>query len=297
MTHKTEAEPRFNEFRPADILTVVFASLLMILTGIFFKKVPSAGYLMLIYSSIMIFQIILIYLSKVNKLLALFRDLVFPVIGVLIIFDSLGLIVHKINPQDIDYVLIRLDYLIFGNYPTVYLERIMHPLLTDVLEVAYSTYYFMPIALGIAVKLKGKNENFEKTLFFILLCFYLSYVGYMLFPALGPRYSIKHLQGKELGGLLLSEQIQNVLNLLEGVKRDAFPSGHTGVALTVLFLAFRFAKRLFWMLLPLALLLILATVYCRYHYVVDVIAGVVLTVVTITVGELYYKVQLRRNHG
>jgi len=297
MTHKTETGPRFNEFRPADILTVVFASLLLILTAISFKKVPSAGYLMLIYFSIIIFQILLVYLSKVNKLLALFRDLVFPVIGVLIIFDSLGLIVHIINPQDIDYVLIRLDYLIFGNYPTVYLERIMHPLLTDVLEVAYSTYYFMPVALGIAVKLKGHNENFEKTLFFILLCFYLSYIGYMLFPALGPRYSIKHLQEKELGGLLLSEQIQNVLNLLEGVKRDAFPSGHTGVALTVLFLASRFAKSLFWMLSPLVLLLILATVYCRYHYVVDVIAGVVLTVVTITVGELYYKVQMRRKHG
>jgi membrane-associated phospholipid phosphatase len=33
-------------------------------------------------------------------------------------------------------------------------------------------------------------------------------------------------------------------------------------------------KRLFWIILIPALLLIVATVYCRYHYVVDVIGGV-----------------------
>ena len=281
--------------RPADILTASFSLFLLLLIAVFYRQIPSAGSLILIYASLALFQLMLVPLSRINAFLSLTRDILFPVVSVLIIFDSLGLIVHSINPQDMDYLLIRLDYLLFGGYPTVYLERFMHPLLTDVLQLAYSTYYFLPVTLGIALKLGKKEDEFEKTLFLILLCFYLSYVGYLLVPALGPRYAMEHLHEKELGGFLVSKPVQDILNLLEGVKRDAFPSGHTGIALTVLLLAHRYARTLFrWMLIPV-LLLIVATVYCRYHYVIDVAGGVLLTVVTMASGEVYYRFRERRH--
>ncbi len=280
--------------RPADTLTIFFSSFLFILTAVNFTVIPHAEYLLLIYASLIFFQLVLVPLSELNPFLALTRDIVFPVISVIIIFDSLGLVVHRVNPQDMDYLLIRLDYLIFGGYPTLFLERFIHPLLTDLLELAYSTYYFLPVALGINLKLRGKKDDFEKALFLLLLCFYLSYIVYLLVPALGPRYAMAHLQTKELGGFLVSGPIQDLLNLLEGVKRDAFPSGHTGIALTVLFLSYRYAGKLFrWMLVPV-LLLIIGTVYCRYHYVVDVIGGVLLAVVTLTSGEVYYRFWLSR---
>jgi membrane-associated phospholipid phosphatase len=285
------------KLRPADSLTVVFSSFLLILTVIYSAVVPSAGYLVLLYSSIIFFQVVLVYLSRVNPFLALTRDIIFPVISVLVIFDSLGLIVHAINPHDIDYLLIRIDYRMFGGYPTVSIDKFINPFITDILQVAYSTYYFIPIVLGIALKAKGKSGPFEKSLFLMLLCFYLSYIGYLLFPAVGPRYAMRHLYDRELDGFLVSAPIQNVLNLLEGIKRDAFPSGHTAVSLTVLMLAYRYDRPLFrWMLAPV-LFLIPATVYCRYHYVVDVVAGVLLAVVTVTAGEVYYNASLRRQNG
>lgn len=278
------------QLRPADIITAFFSFFLLALTAFFYNKIPLAPYLILIYASLIFFQLAIVYLSRLNPFLTLTRDIIFPVISVLIIFDSLELIVHKVNPQDLDYLLIRLDYIIFGVYPTFVIEKIMNPLLTDVLQVAYSTYYFLPVMLGIALKQKGKSEDFEKSLFLILLCFYLSYVGYLLVPALGPRYAMEHLHEGELLGFIVSKPIQNTLNFLEGIKRNAFPSGHTAVTLLVLLLAFRHARRLFWIMLPPAMLLIVATVYCRYHYVIDVIAGILLTVVTIGFGEVYYQI-------
>jgi membrane-associated phospholipid phosphatase len=169
--------------------------------------------------------------------------------------------------------------------------------LTDILQIAYSTYYFLPILLGVVLKIKKREEEFQKSLFLILLCFYLSYIGYILFPALGPRYAIEHLHEKALEGFLFSENIQKILNLLEGIKRDAFPSGHTGIALLVLFLSLRYEKFLFWILLIPVILLIFATIYCRYHYAVDVIGGVFLTIVTIVIGELYYQFHRVRING
>lgn len=297
MTSSLPASPSSPRFRPAEFLTVGFSLFLMALTLYHHDAISRPWHLVLIYASLVLFQHLLLSLSSLNSLLGLMRDVLFPVAAVLIIFDSLGLIVHAINPVDLDYLLIQLDYRMFGTHPTVYLEALVSPLLTDLLQVGYSTYYFLPVAAGVYVRLKRDDEAFSKTLFLILLCFYLSYVGYLLFPALGPRYAMDHLHDVPVDGFLLAEPIQGVLNLMEGIKRDAFPSGHTAVALTVLYAVFRFAKPLFMVFLPCVTLLVAATVYCRYHYVVDVMAGALLALVTVAAGEVYYKFRAGNDGG
>lgn len=282
--------------RPADTATITFLVFLLGVTALFYGSLPRGLYLLGLYSTLIFIQIGLAKYKTNGRVLALTHDLVFPVICVLLIFDSLEWIVHYVNPQDLDPLLIRLDYLIFGNHPTIMLERIMHPLLTDLLQVAYTSYYFIPVSYGIVLLSKGKKEAFDRSLFLILFCFYLSYLGYILFPALGPRFTIDHLQTRELQGFLITEPVQHLLNRLEGIKRDAFPSGHTAVTVVVLYCAYRFEKRFFWICLPFVAALILSTVYCRYHYVVDVIAGLVLTVFSVVVGEWYYGCWLRRKN-
>ena len=275
--------------RPADTVTIIFLLFLSVLTLIFYQHIPKAPFLISLYSIFFIAQIILIRFKNNGRFMGLFYDLIFPILCVLVIFDSLEWIVHYVNPEDIDPILIRLDYLIFNNHPTIILERIMSPLLTDILQIAYCTYYFIPISFGIFLLRNKQREEFNRTLFLILFCYYLSYLGYILMPALGPRFTINHLQTTELQGFIIAEPIQRLLNQLEGIKRDAFPSGHTGIAVLVLYLAYRFERRFFWILLPVVIALIFSTVYCRYHYVVDIIAGFGLTLLSVLLGEWYYE--------
>ncbi|MBI4690118.1 MAG: phosphatase PAP2 family protein [Nitrospirae bacterium] len=274
--------------RPADAVTIIFIGVLLVITLSFNSVIPNRLILISIYISLLIAQLILIKVKDKNKLVRLTYDLLFPVISVLILFDSLGGVVHYVNPDDIDPLLIEIDYMFFNNHPTVMLEAITNPFLTDILQIAYSTYYFLPITMGISLLKNGQREDFDRTLFIILFCFYLSYVGYIIWPAIGPRFTLDHLQSQKLQGLFIAEPIKNLLNKIEGIKRDAFPSGHTGIALTVLYLSYRFKKRLFRIFLPLVALLIFSTVYCRYHYVIDVIAGIGLAIMTILLGEWYY---------
>ena len=285
--------------RPADTVTIIFLLFLLILTLVFYQHIPKAPFLISLYSILVIAQIILIRFKDSGRFMGGFYDIIFPIICVLVIFDSLEWLVHYVNPEDIDPILIRLDYLIFNNHPTVILERIMSPLLTDMLQIAYSTYYFIPISFGISLLLNNQKKEFNRSLFLIIFCFYLSYLGYILMPALGPRFTINH--DTELQGLFITEPIQRLLNRLEGIKRDAFPSGHTAVALTVLYLSYRFKRRFFWISLPVVSALIFSTVYCRYHYVVDIIAGFGLMFLTILFGEWYYawwlKWSLRNGRG
>jgi membrane-associated phospholipid phosphatase len=283
--------------RPADTVTILFLVFLLVLTGMYYDYLPKGLFLVVLYSILIIVQIVLAGYKGNGRILTISHDLVFPVICVLLIFDSLEWVVHYINPQDIDPLLIRIDYLIFGNHPTIILERITHPLLTDFFQVAYSTYYFIPISYGVILLSQRKKEAFERSLFLILFCFYLSYLGYILFPAIGPRFTIDHLQTRELQGFLIAEPMQHLLNKLEGIKRDAFPSGHTAVTVIVLYCAYRFEKRFFWFCLPIVAALIFSTVYCRYHYVVDIIAGFVLTALSVITGEWYYSRWLRRKNA
>jgi membrane-associated phospholipid phosphatase len=284
--------------KPADSLTLLFLLCLTTVSLYFHHRVPHVKTLVAVYAILFFIQALLIRfapsLSR-NRATDIVRSVIFPVACVFVIFDSLELLVHHINPRDIDPWLIRIDYALFGNYPTVMLESLHAPLLTDILQLSYSSYYLLPISLGLVLKLRGREKEFDKTVFLLLLCFYLSYVGYLLFPALGPRYTMEHLQNFKLKGLLVAEPIQDILNGLEGIKRDAFPSGHTAVVLVVSGLAYRFERGFFSLTLPVIILLIFSTVYCRYHYVVDVIGGALLAAITFLIGENCYGYWETRN--
>jgi membrane-associated phospholipid phosphatase len=69
------------------------------------------------------------------------------------------------------------------------------------------------------------------------------------------------------------------------VQRDVFPSGHTQLTIIVMTLGFRYRLKTRWILLCLGSMLIVATVYLRYHYVIDLIAGALLALGTFWTGD------------
>ncbi len=82
--------------------------------------------------------------------------------------------------------------------------------------------------------------------------------------------------------------IVDILNALEGNKRDCFPSGHTQTVLISLWFAFKYRRPLFWIYLPVIIALIISTVYLRYHYVIDLVAGVAAAGITILLGNILW---------
>jgi membrane-associated phospholipid phosphatase len=107
-------------------------------------------------------------------------------------------------------------------------------------------------------------------------------------PALGPRFALADRQTVALETSPLSRSIARTINALERTKLDVFPSGHTMVTAAVLLVALRRARRVFWALLPVASVLVFSTVYCRYHYVVDVLAGLLLALLSVPLGDRLY---------
>ena len=271
-------------FKPADLLSLAFMALMGALAVCFAPVIPTWKGLLALYGVLAALTTALaIYRKRApERKLGFYLSVGLTVVTILLVFNSMGAIIAGLRHRSYDGILIAIDQFLFGVNPTVWTEKLIHPVLTAVLQFAYISYYFIPISLGIVLIARNKHEEFEKALFGIVLCFYLSYLGYLLVPATGPRFTLMALQTEDLHATPFIKSIQDLLNGMEQNKTDAFPSGHTAIALMCLYYADKYGERkLFGILLPVVLALVFSTVYLRYHYVIDVIAGFVLTAVTI----------------
>ncbi len=279
-------------FKPVDILSLYFIAFLGALAMLFMPADATGGKLLLLYVLLALAIVALAWYRKrhdTGKRSAAVYPIVYVVV-ILLIFNSLGDLIPALRRRTFDDVLIRIDFFLFNGHPTVWMEKMINPWLTALLQLAYISYYFIPLSLGALLIIKRRGQEFDEALFGIVLCFYLSYIGYLLVPAVGPRFTLDHLQTSGLQAGPATGALQNILNGLEHNKTDAFPSGHTAVALMTLFYAGKFReKTLYRILVPVVSLLIFSTVYLRYHYVIDVIAGVALTLLTVFLSRLLYR--------
>jgi membrane-associated phospholipid phosphatase len=262
---------------------------LILLTLFFRKEIPN--WHNLLFHSVGLLSILVViqiwYTRKPGRV-SLFFHYFSTIFFVILIYESLGNLIQYLRP-DVDPFLIQIDFSVFGVHPTVWMERWIVPWFTDVMSLAYISYYFIPVTLVAALYLKDRTEGLKMSLFVLALGYYVSYLGYILFPAIGPRYTLTHLQSVPLEGSFITDFVRDVLNALEHNKRDCMPSGHTQLALTVLYLAHRYEKHLFYLLIPVISGLVLSTVYLRYHYVVDLAAGITLAIGCMLAGPRLYR--------
>ena len=215
----------------------------------------------------------------------------YPVVLIPITYKELSYLIPLIHRRDFDATLAAIDHRFLGVHPTVWLERFTWPPLTEVLQLTYSCYYFLPLVLGVVLWRRRSFEKFHFWVFIVVLGFYASYLGYIAVPAIGPRFlpSIVEAQTMPLTGVWLFQPVRGMLDRAEGMTRDCFPSGHTELTLLVLYYSRSFHRKVFWWLLPLGTGVIISTVYLRYHYMIDVIAGALLAVAIVIIAKPVYR--------
>lgn len=281
-------------WKPVDALTSLFAAALVVAGLARFQALEDRGVLLRM-GLVAVVPAVAAWLRGRNpnpsRNLQILLDY-YVIACIVVIFDGLGPLIRAVNPVDKDVHLIAFDRWLTGTDPTVALERFATPFLSDVLTFFYSLYYFHPIVLGTLVLKDDRarpaaERDFSRYAFTMVFVFFVSYVGYFLVPAVGPRFTVTHAGPLPRGAV--SRVIDDTLNWLESNKRDCFPSGHTMVVTAVLLEAARRSRKTFWAFLPFAVGLVAATVYCRYHYVADVLAGLALAFVAVPLGNAIYR--------
>ena len=193
-------------------------------------------------------------------------------------FEEIGFIVHAFYPGWFDYLLIDLEYAVFGVHPTVWSEQYAGYWATEILQLAYTSYLFLTLGLAAFFAGRGAEKPFKILVVSTCIAYYAGYVIFLLFPIESPYHTLRELQQVELVG----GPFTAVIDWIERYGRvhgGAFPSAHVSGSVVVLICAWRYARRVAYVLLPLVALICVATVYGRYHYVVDVLAGIVMAVI------------------
>lgn len=277
----------FNRFKSFDLLTAGYLFIWIILIRCYYNSIPFASSLLLFHFITVIIVLFMAGLSPILPFLKFFRRwYLFAFLP--LFFTALHYLIPHVHPGNIDSTLIKIDQFLTGTNPTVWFEKFYHPWITELLQLSYLTFYFLPLLILIPLYVQKDFKRYDHFAFIVLLSFYLSYFGYLLFPALGPRYFLTHLHQQSLNGIGWYEKISHTLNGLENIQWDAFPSAHVAIALLVSHFTLRYFPKIFMLTLPLVVFLIISTIYLRYHYLIDVLAGIVLYLLVLVIDKLFY---------
>lgn len=197
-----------------------------------------------------------------------------PLAGVLLAYQQMGMFAQPQPVHSLELSWVHWDRLLLADWGLTHAIDSMGPVLPGLLELLYLlTYTAGPAALAILAA-HGRFDRADR----LLACFAASavsaYACYPFFPSEPPRTIFP-------GDLTSSvDTVFRQLNwwILDrgGIHTSVFPSGHVASALGsgIGLLVALPERRVYGITLTLASLgIALATVYGRYHYAVDAIAG------------------------
>jgi membrane-associated phospholipid phosphatase len=183
---------------------------------------------------------------------------------------------HDQEIQALEQALLMADFrerLVFW-FPYAWLEAL--------LNAGYFSYYFLLPAVAIPLALKSQWDTLEEFVFISFLTYAICYALFIVYPVVGP-FFVLHPAGSFDQKDWISHVTYTIVSRW-GDHGAAFPSAHVAVAVVVVVLARHYRLASFWFLLPCAVGVTCGTVYCGYHYAVDVLAGILLAVAVLAVA-------------
>ena len=204
--------------------------------------------------------------------------------------------INRVLPN-LDHLFARWEQMLFGFQPALVFARAWSsPVVSELMSMGYAAYYPM-IAVVLLLYFFRHYDQFGRCAFVIMASFMAYYVVFDLVPVVGPTFYY-HAVGVEriAGGVFPSlghyfnahtaclptpgytdgvfYQMVEDANAAGERPTAAFPSSHVGVSTVCMLLLWHVrSRRWLYALLPVYVLLCLATVYIQAHYAVDALAG------------------------
>ena len=174
---------------------------------------------------------------------------------------------------------------LFGGQPSQYLsERLALVPLSEYLHFCYAAYVIVIPSVAAYWYVSGRRVAFGELLLMLSAVMLGSYLFFIVLPVDSPYYLSPHL-GPPLSGHFFFDLVHQ-MSARGGARGGAFPSAHVSGAVVTL-VAWRHQRRLAYLLVPITGGVMFATVYGRFHYALDALAGAVLAIVVV-LGYRYF---------
>lgn len=198
----------------------------------------------------------------------------------LLCYREAGWMASVVQPHDLERKWIVWDRLVLDAWHGRAAIESLGAAIPTVLEAAYlSVYVIGPIAIGVLYDFRRREEA-DRLWLALLLGLMVAYVQFPFWPSEPPRTVFPGMDLPSYEGAL--RRLNLFLVGSYGIHSSVFPSAHVSGAVSGALMMRRVMRDRRWVgevFLVVAVLIAVATVYGRYHYVVDAVAGGVMGVV------------------
>ncbi|NOU31813.1 MAG: phosphatase PAP2 family protein [Polyangiaceae bacterium] len=214
-------------------------------------------------------------------------------------FLQLDHVLPAVTSRTLDASILALDLRLFGVEPAIAWDRWVTPATTEWFSFFYFGYFFLiAIHVGVATLVVKNTQVQHELALLVTIVFGVGHLTYLLVPGFGP---FRHLEGSfqhQLGGPVFWQCVQHAVGA-GGTRTDIFPSLHTAVPTALTLFSLRHRKvGPYRVLAPLMVLvtpqIVLATMFLRWHWLLDVVAGLTLATVAFVVATRVATWETRR---
>ncbi|MDR0476976.1 MAG: phosphatase PAP2 family protein [Desulfobulbaceae bacterium] len=198
------------------------------------------------------------------------RLVIYPVL-MNIMFVNLRWVSPLINDSKKDAILWQIDKWITGGSLSVMLEPLIAPPLTEFFSFCYM-FFMVYLFLSIVVWLFSPTPIARIFYAGLFSLYGIGYFGYTLVPAVGPYAVYASEFTRPLSGYFMTNFLASIYPTGTNYT-DIFPSLHCAITTYLLLFDMKWNRRRFWICLVPSVGLLFSTIYLRYHYFVDVLAG------------------------
>ena len=218
-------------------------------------------------------------------------------------FLQLHLILPTVSPRILDGSIYQIDLAVFGFEPAVSWDRFVTPATTEWFSFFYYSYFFILCAYLLPMALFERRLRVLTELSVGLL--FVVCVGHALYlavPGLGPHAYLRGQFQHELSGGFWWPTVKAAVDSVAGTdgasRKDIFPSLHTACPTFLTLFTFRNrAHRPYRYVWPVTAFftsqIILATMFLRWHYLLDVVAGLTLATVAFLISRALVPAEAR----
>jgi membrane-associated phospholipid phosphatase len=254
-------------------VTLSYLTILNVLIMVFFRSIPHPQRYIAAHQCVAL-GIVLVACSAHRRPRALWRFVRhwYPLPLYIGFFEELQGLVHLVFPGWFDASLLRFDFWLCGAQPALWMSQFARPALNDFMQFSYMTYFLYLVLLPAMLYARRETRAFWTVMTSTALAHYTVYTIAVVFPIESPHFSLAHEALTPLtgGG---STALIGVIERYGRVHGAAFPSAHVAGSMVAILCAWRYRRWSFWVTLPFFVSMMVATVYGRYHYVADVLAG------------------------
>jgi hypothetical protein len=190
-----------------------------------------------------------------------------------------------VNPNTLDAELHQIGLTLFGAEPALTLDAFVNPASTEWFAFFYFGYFFVLATHVLPILFLGREQRtLGEFTFGMLFMFCAGHTLYILVPGYGPYKAVAgEFQNTLPDGLWLDVVMQTVAE--GGALKDIFPSLHTAAPTFIALFSFRHRAlppfRYTWPIVAFfSANIIVATMFLRWHWIVDVVAGLALATLT-----------------